>query len=123
MVPLMTSLRGMEDHFHAAVLLGFEGLVKIRAVSEIHAAVGDEEGGVSLLDFWIGDVIAANIVRPVPAQRLHGMGLGDFDEVEMGVQGEKIRPAATMVAWGFRLGASSHATIDASGLDATSPKI
>jgi hypothetical protein len=39
----------MEDDFHAPVLLGFEGLVEIGAVSEIRAAVGDEEGGVDLL--------------------------------------------------------------------------
>src|SRR3984957_11074364 len=39
----------MEDHFHAAVLLRFEGLIEIGAVSEIFAAVGDEKGGVNLL--------------------------------------------------------------------------
>src|SRR5580704_8991377 len=39
----------MEDHFHAAVLLGFEGLIEIGAVREIRAAVGNEEGGVDLL--------------------------------------------------------------------------
>jgi hypothetical protein len=39
----------MEDHFHAAVLLVFEGPREIGAVSEIRAAVGDEEGGVDLL--------------------------------------------------------------------------
>ena len=49
MVPLMTSSRGMEDHFHAAVLLGFERLIEIGPVSEVRAAVGDEEGGVDLL--------------------------------------------------------------------------
>jgi hypothetical protein len=39
----------MEDHFHAAVLLGLERLIEIGAVSEISTAVGDEEGGVDLL--------------------------------------------------------------------------
>src|ERR1700722_4737031 len=39
----------MEHDFHAAVLLGFEGLVEIGAVSEIGAAVGDQEGRVDLL--------------------------------------------------------------------------
>src|ERR1700722_14624178 len=39
----------MEHHFHAAVLLGFEGLIEIGAVSEIGAAVGDENGRVHLL--------------------------------------------------------------------------
>jgi hypothetical protein len=28
----------------------------------------------------------------VPAERLHGIALGDFDEVEMGAQGEKVSP-------------------------------
>ena len=39
----------MEHHFHAAVLLGFEGLIEIGPLREIGAAVGDEEGGVDLL--------------------------------------------------------------------------
>ena len=39
----------MEHDFHAAVLLGFEGLIEIGAVSEIGAAVGDEKGRVHLL--------------------------------------------------------------------------
>jgi hypothetical protein len=39
----------MEDHFHAAVLLVCESLIEIGAVSEISAAVGDEERGVDLL--------------------------------------------------------------------------
>jgi hypothetical protein len=33
----------MENYFHAAVFLGFEGLVEIRAISEVSAAVGDKE--------------------------------------------------------------------------------
>jgi len=37
----------MEDH--AAVLLVFEGLIEIGAVSEIGAAVGDDEGSVDFL--------------------------------------------------------------------------
>ncbi len=41
----------MEDHFHAAVLLGFEGLIEIGAVREIRAAVGDEEGGVDAMHY------------------------------------------------------------------------
>jgi hypothetical protein len=49
MVPAATASRGVKHDFHAAVLLGFEGLVKIWAVSEIRAAVGDKEGGVDLL--------------------------------------------------------------------------
>jgi hypothetical protein len=36
----------MEDHLHAAVLLVLEGLIEVRTVSEIRAAVGNEEGGV-----------------------------------------------------------------------------
>jgi hypothetical protein len=39
----------MEHDFHAAVLLGFEGLVKIWTVGEIIAAVSDEQGCVDLL--------------------------------------------------------------------------
>jgi hypothetical protein len=39
----------MEDHCHAAVLLVFEGLIEIGAVSGIGAAVGDEEGSVDFL--------------------------------------------------------------------------
>src|ERR1700733_13428118 len=39
----------MEDHFHAAVLLVFEGLIEVGTISEVRAAVGDEEGGVDLL--------------------------------------------------------------------------
>ena len=49
MAPLCTSSRGMEHHFHTPVLFGFEGLIEIGAVSEIGAAVGDEESGVDLL--------------------------------------------------------------------------
>ena len=39
----------MEHHFHAAVLLGLEGLIEIGAVSEVRATVRDKEGGVDLL--------------------------------------------------------------------------
>jgi hypothetical protein len=39
----------MEHHFHTPILFGFEGLIEIRAVSEIGAAVGDEESGVDFL--------------------------------------------------------------------------
>jgi hypothetical protein len=42
----------MEHHFHASILLRLEGLIEIGAVSEISAAVGDEEGGV---DFLLSD--------------------------------------------------------------------
>jgi hypothetical protein len=39
----------MKDYSHAPVLLRFEGLVEIGALSEIIAAVGDEESGVDVL--------------------------------------------------------------------------
>jgi hypothetical protein len=44
MVPRDESSRRVEHDFHAAVLLGFEGLVEIGAVRKIRAAVGNEEG-------------------------------------------------------------------------------
>src|ERR1700722_5593543 len=49
MVPRRIGLRGVEDHFHAAVLLGVEGLIEIGTVREVRAAVGDHEGRVDLL--------------------------------------------------------------------------
>ncbi len=33
----------------------------------------------AVFDFRIWDVVAANIIRTVPAQRLHGIDLIDFD--------------------------------------------
>src|ERR1700727_810750 len=39
----------MKDHFHTAILLGFEGLIEIGTFSEIRASVGDQEGGIDLL--------------------------------------------------------------------------
>ena len=47
--------RRVEYHFHAAVLLGFEGLIEIGAVSEIRAAVGDEKV-VSTFFSWMSFV-------------------------------------------------------------------
>ena len=41
----------MEHHFHAAILLVFEGLIEIGAVGEIRAAVGDKEGGVDAMHY------------------------------------------------------------------------
>jgi hypothetical protein len=38
----------MEHDFHAAVLLSFESLIKIRTFREVRAAVRDEEGGVGV---------------------------------------------------------------------------
>jgi hypothetical protein len=42
----------MEDHFHAAVLFVFEGLIEIGTVSEIRAAVGDKIRSVALNLLW-----------------------------------------------------------------------
>jgi hypothetical protein len=39
----------MEHDFHAAILLGLEGVIESGAVSEIGATMGDEEGGIDFL--------------------------------------------------------------------------
>jgi hypothetical protein len=53
----------------------------------------DYLGAVALLDpnahVSGPDAIAANIIRAVPAERLHGMGLNDFDEMEVRGAGQK----------------------------------
>jgi len=49
----------MEHHFHAAVLLGLEGLIEIGTASEIGAAVGDKEGRLPYLERQASKDIAA----------------------------------------------------------------
>jgi hypothetical protein len=59
----------------------------------------DYLGAVALLDpnahVSGPDAIAANIIRAVPAERLHGMGLNDFEDGSWGRRTKKVRPAAT----------------------------
>ena len=45
----------------------------------------------AVLDFRVGDIIAANIVGAVPAERLHGIDLGDFEDGSWGA-GQKSSP-------------------------------
>ena len=51
--------------------------MKVRTADRAARHLDDDIATV--LDFRVGDVIAANIVRAVPAERLHGMSLLDFD--------------------------------------------
>jgi hypothetical protein len=61
--------------------------MKVRTADRAARHLDDDISAV--LDFRVGDVIAANIIRAVPAERLHGMGLNDFGEMEVGGAGQK----------------------------------